>query len=221
MWIEIETLGLKMPYITVRENKAKWWITVQGLNYNEVNLFVNIFNKYTLTARWDYYQRSSAISLSPTATRRRWLSSVSRHGWLVINSLVLCTFISPYGLCLFLLCDLCQADLMSMVTGSIALMSCSMITNTGPQRAGEDGLQSGHLQQHDHRLRETRHQGLHLDDAQGWDKHLQLLFNIFFFRQRKTGRQAQSNAVQARVQHKTSIKSLYFVKQDKYCAYYH
>ena len=25
-----------MPYITVRENKAKWWITVQGLNYNEV-----------------------------------------------------------------------------------------------------------------------------------------------------------------------------------------
>ena len=62
---------------------------------------------------------------------------------------------------------LCQADLMSMVTGSIALMSCSMITNTGPQRAGEDGLQSGHLQQHDHRLRETRHQGLHLDDAQG------------------------------------------------------
>ncbi len=104
MWIEIETLGLKMPYITVRENKAKWWITVQGLNYNEVNLFVNIFNKYTLTARWDYYQRSSAISLSPTATRRRWLSSVSRHGWLVINSLVLCTFISPYGLCLFLLC---------------------------------------------------------------------------------------------------------------------
>ena len=116
---------------------------------------------------------------------------------------------------------LCQADLMSMVTGSIALMSCSMITNTGPQRAGEDGLQSGHLQQHDHRLRETRHQGLHLDDAQGWDKHLQLLFNIFFFRQRKTGRQAQSNAVQARVQHKTSIKSLYFVKQDKYCAYYH
>ena len=27
-----------MPYITVRENKAKWWITVQGLNYNEVRL---------------------------------------------------------------------------------------------------------------------------------------------------------------------------------------
>ena len=26
-----------MPYITVRENKAKWWITVQGLNYNEVS----------------------------------------------------------------------------------------------------------------------------------------------------------------------------------------
>ena len=27
-----------MPYITVRENKAKWWITVQGLNYNEVGV---------------------------------------------------------------------------------------------------------------------------------------------------------------------------------------
>lgn len=35
------------------------------------------------------------------------------------------------------------------------------------ERAGEDGLQSGHLEQHDHRLREARHQGLHLDDAQG------------------------------------------------------
>ena len=107
MWIEIGTFDLKMPYITVRENKAKWWITVQGLNYNEVHLFLNIVNNYLLTARWDYYQRSSAISPSPTATRRRWLSSVSRHGWLVINSVVLCTLISQYGVCLFLLC---QAD---------------------------------------------------------------------------------------------------------------
>ena len=40
-----------MPYITVRENKAKWWITVQGLNYNEVNLKLDIFTKFILTAR--------------------------------------------------------------------------------------------------------------------------------------------------------------------------
>ena len=37
----VETLGSKMPYITVRENKAKWWITVQGLNYNEVNPYLD------------------------------------------------------------------------------------------------------------------------------------------------------------------------------------
>ena len=42
-----------------------------------------------------------------------------------------------------------------------------LITYTGPQRAGEDGLQSGHLQQHDHWIWEARHQGLHLDHAQG------------------------------------------------------
>ena len=210
MWIEIGTFDLKMPYITVRENKAKWWITVQGLNYNEVHLFLNIVNNYLLTARWDYYQRSSAISPSPTATRRRWLSSVSRHGWLVINSVVLCTLISQYGVCLFLLC---QADAHRIDCFNV-MLNYNTLTHTGPQWAGEDGLQSGHLEQHDHRLREARHQGLHLDDAQGWERHLQLLLIIFFFRQRKTGRQAQSNAVQARVQHKTSIKSLYFVKQD-------
>ena len=34
------------------------------------------------------------------------------------------------------------------------------------QRVGEDGLQSGHLQLHDHRVREARHQRLHLDHAQ-------------------------------------------------------
>ena len=37
----------------------------------------------------------------------------------------------------------------------------------GPQRAGENGVQGGDLQQHDHRVREARHQGLHLDAAQG------------------------------------------------------
>ena len=37
----------------------------------------------------------------------------------------------------------------------------------GAERSGEDGVQGGHLQQHDHRLREARHQGLHLDAAQG------------------------------------------------------
>ena len=37
---------------------------------------------------------------------------------------------------------------------------------TGPQRVGEDGLQSGHLQLHDHWVWEARHQGLHLDPAQ-------------------------------------------------------
>ena len=46
-------------------------------------------------------------------------------------------------------------------------MAYSMLTYyTGPQRLGEDGLQSGHLQQHDHRVWEARHQGLHLDPAQ-------------------------------------------------------
>ena len=28
--------GGRMPYVFVRENKIKWWVTVQGLNYNEV-----------------------------------------------------------------------------------------------------------------------------------------------------------------------------------------
>ena len=59
----------------------------------------------------------------------------------------------------------CSFCVRLMLTGSIALMSCSLISHTGPQWAGEDGLQSGHLEQHDHRLREARHQGLHLDDA--------------------------------------------------------
>ena len=36
----------------------------------------------------------------------------------------------------------------------------------GPQRSGEDGVQGGDLQQYDHRLREARHQGLHLDPPQ-------------------------------------------------------
>lgn len=30
--------GGRMPYVFVRENKIKWWVTVQGLNYNEVRL---------------------------------------------------------------------------------------------------------------------------------------------------------------------------------------
>ena len=90
-----------------------------------------------------------------------------------------------------------------------------LITYTGPQRAGEDGLQSGHLQQHDHWIWEARHQGLHLDHAQGGADCLAFItFLTMFFRQRRTGRQAQSNAVQAKVQYKTSIKSLYFGKQD-------
>ena len=47
-------------------------------------------------------------------------------------------------------------------------MAYSMLTYyTGPQRLREDGLQSGHLQLHDHRVWEARHQGLHLDAAQG------------------------------------------------------
>ena len=50
---------------------------------------------------------------------------------------------------------------------------------SGPQRAGEDGLPGGHLQQHDHRVREARHQGLYLDPAQGGAKHHPLL-NIIF-----------------------------------------
>jgi hypothetical protein len=29
--------GGRMPYVFVRENKIKWWVTVQGLNYNEVS----------------------------------------------------------------------------------------------------------------------------------------------------------------------------------------
>jgi len=31
-------LSSRMPYITVRENAVKWWITVQGLNHHEVRL---------------------------------------------------------------------------------------------------------------------------------------------------------------------------------------
>ena len=42
----------------------------------------------------------------------------------------------------------------------------------GPQRSGEDGLQGGDLQQHDHRVRETRHQGLHLDPSQSKNRNI-------------------------------------------------
>ncbi len=31
-----------MPYVFVRENKIKWWVTVQGLNYNEVRRGVTV-----------------------------------------------------------------------------------------------------------------------------------------------------------------------------------
>ena len=31
-----QLLGNRMPYVTVRENAVKWWITVQGLNHHEV-----------------------------------------------------------------------------------------------------------------------------------------------------------------------------------------
>ena len=31
-----KTLSGRMPYVTVRENAVKWWITVQGLNHHEV-----------------------------------------------------------------------------------------------------------------------------------------------------------------------------------------
>ena len=27
----------RMPYVTVRENAVKWWVTVQGLNHHEVS----------------------------------------------------------------------------------------------------------------------------------------------------------------------------------------
>jgi len=33
-----KTLSGRMPYVTVRENAVKWWITVQGLNHHEVRL---------------------------------------------------------------------------------------------------------------------------------------------------------------------------------------
>ena len=39
---------ITMPYITVRENKAKWWITVQGLNYNEVGFTLESNNHGTM-----------------------------------------------------------------------------------------------------------------------------------------------------------------------------
>ena len=42
----------------------------------------------------------------------------------------------------------------------------SVTTFEGSKWTGEDGVQGGHLQQHDHRVREARHQGLHLDNAQ-------------------------------------------------------
>lgn len=37
----------------------------------------------------------------------------------------------------------------------------------GAQWPGEDGVQGGDLQQYDHWLWETRHQGLHMDTSQG------------------------------------------------------
>ena len=37
----------------------------------------------------------------------------------------------------------------------------------GSERSGEDGVQGGELELHGDGLREARHQGLHLDAAQG------------------------------------------------------
>jgi hypothetical protein len=36
-----KTLSGRMPYVTVRENAVKWWITVQGLNHHEVMEVLN------------------------------------------------------------------------------------------------------------------------------------------------------------------------------------
>ena len=59
-------------------------------------------------------------------------------------------------------------------TGNLRLelyfVSCSSYTflyYAGSERSGEDGVQGGELELHGDWVREARHQGLHLDAAQG------------------------------------------------------
>ena len=61
----------------------------------------------------------------------------------------------------------CRPGRSSKNTKTIFLAFCYNIVNiAGAERSGENGLQGGQLQLHDHRVRQARHQGLHLDNAQ-------------------------------------------------------
>ena len=74
-------------------------------------------------------------------------------------------------------------------------VSCSSYTflyYPGSERSGEDGVQGGDLQQYDHRVREARHPGLHLDPPQSINLNNFGIFLATLFRPKRTGKRAQN-----------------------------